>query len=129
MKDKISEKLNVVSMSEIKKKKDDEVTYKNYKNDFDVAKETLKDTLNVSSEAIEEIFEIAKSSQSGRAFEVLATLLKTTVDASVSLGELALKEQKFKENENKDETSKNENPKYNLSEIISALKENKENEN
>ncbi len=50
--------------------------------DYKFARKNLKNAVNIGNEALEDLIEIAKSSQQPRAYEVIATLVKNVSDAS-----------------------------------------------
>lgn len=53
--------------------------------DFEFARSNLYDTIETGKDAITKLSQIANQSQHPRAFEVLATLMKTVVDANKEL--------------------------------------------
>lgn len=59
-----------------------------YKGDYDYAKETLYDLIEKGREGIEEMIEVAKSSEHPRAYEVLSKLIKDVGDVSDKLMDL-----------------------------------------
>lgn len=56
--------------------------------DIDASRETYKELIEKGTEAIDLMMELARDSQHPRAFEVLATLLKTQADNNSKLMEL-----------------------------------------
>lgn len=54
-------------------------------NDFEFARETLYDMICKGRDGVEEMLEVAKSSEHPRAYEVLAKLIKDTSDVSNQL--------------------------------------------
>ena len=54
-------------------------------NDYEFARETLYDMICKGREGVEEMIEVAKSSEHPRAYEVLAKLIKDTSDVSTQL--------------------------------------------
>ena len=69
--------------------------------DFELTRKTMKKMLEKGTNAVDELFELAKASEHPRTFEVLANLIKTTSDVSKDLYNL----QKMKK-ELKDEPQK-----------------------
>lgn len=69
--------------------------------DFELTRKTMKKMLEKGTNAVDELFELAKASEHPRSFEVLANLIKTTSDVSKDLYNL----QKMKK-ELKDEPQK-----------------------
>lgn len=67
--------------------------------DYEYARQNLYDVIEKGSSALEDIIDIAKQSESPRAFEVATNLIKTMVDANKDLLELAKRK---KELEHKD---------------------------
>jgi acyl transferase domain-containing protein len=60
----------------------------NLDDDFELARETIKDTLTTTQSAMTELLMIAQSSQHPRSFEVLATLASTMNQLSKQLVDL-----------------------------------------
>jgi len=56
--------------------------------DAELVETTLRDLIEKSTNALDEIFEIAKSSEHPRAFEVAATLVKTISDVAGKLHDI-----------------------------------------
>jgi hypothetical protein len=68
-------------------------------NDFEFTRETLYDLICKGREGVEEMIEVAKSSEHPRAYEVLSKLIKDTADTSSQLLDL---HKKMKDIEKKD---------------------------
>lgn len=68
--------------------------------DYRYARENLYDIIENGSHALHELVEIAKSSEHPRAFEVVASLMKTLTDANKDLLEVQAKVKKLKQEEN-----------------------------
>jgi len=60
-------------------------------NDYDYARKNMYDVIEKGTQALEELLGVATSSQHPRAFEVLATTMKTLVDANKELVQLSKK--------------------------------------
>ena len=65
--------------------------------DFEYARSNLYNTIEAGTEALERISQIANQSQHPRAFEVMATLMKTIVDANKDLLSLQEKIREIKD--------------------------------
>lgn len=70
-------------------------------NDHEYARKNMYDVIEKGTQALEELLSVATSSQHPRAFEVLATTMKTLVDANKELVNLSKK--KADEERNSDE--------------------------
>ena len=64
-------------------------------NDYEYARRNLYDVIEKGQSALEDIIDIAKQSESARAFEVATNLMKTMVDANKDLLELAKKKKEL----------------------------------
>ncbi len=60
----------------------------NVDNDFEYARQTYHNILAKGSEAMDEMMEVARSTEHPRAFEVLATTMKTMADVTGNLLDL-----------------------------------------
>jgi len=58
-------------------------------NDYEYARQNLYDIIEKGNDALEHIVDIAKQSESARAFEVVTNLIKTMADANKDLLNLA----------------------------------------
>lgn len=58
-------------------------------NDHDYARQNMYSAIETGNKALEELLDVAKSSQHPRAYEVLATTIKTIVDANKELVNLS----------------------------------------
>lgn len=65
--------------------------------DFDKAKETLKDLIETGTEAVKDIHLIAQSTEEARSFEVLAKLIQSVGEAADRLQNVHLRKKKLKE--------------------------------
>ena len=59
-----------------------------HERDFEWSRENIMMAINTGQNSLEELFELAKQSQQPRAFEVIASLIKTLTDANKDLIEL-----------------------------------------
>jgi len=69
-------------------------------NDYEYARRNLYDVIEKGQSALEDIIDIAKQSESARAFEVATNLMKTMVDANKDLLELAKKKKDLERDDN-----------------------------
>jgi phage terminase small subunit len=76
-------------------------------NDYEYARENLRDTINHAKLALDELSNIASVTESPRAFEVYAQLTKTIVDANKDLLELQAKLKRVRENQPKQQVTNN----------------------
>lgn len=65
-------------------------------NDYEFARENIRNLIDVSAGTLEEITELARQSQSPRVYEVLAQLTKTLAEANKDLLEVHSKTQDIK---------------------------------
>lgn len=70
-------------------------------NDYDYARENMYNVIEKGTSALEDLLGVATQSQHPRAYEVLATTMKTLVDANKELVQLSKK--KVEEEKNNDE--------------------------
>ena len=95
--------------------------------DYKYARENLYNAIERGSDALEELVELAKQSQSPRAFEIVGQMIKTLTDANKDLLEVQKKVKDLK----KEETSKGPNNVTNAlfvgntAELQKLLKDNK----
>jgi len=75
------------------------------KNDYDYARDNLYNIIEKGNTALEDIMDIAKQSESARAFEVVTNLIKTMVDANKDLLELAKKKKELDKTEQPEQTN------------------------
>lgn len=59
--------------------------------DIELAKQNIENIISLGDESIKEMVEIAKQSESPRAFEVVSTLMKTLLDANKDYVEMSTK--------------------------------------
>jgi hypothetical protein len=72
--------------------------------DIELAKKNIENIINLGDDAVKEMVEIAKQSESPRAFEVVSTLMKTLLDANKDYVDMSTKKRYAKE-EHKTETN------------------------
>jgi len=68
--------------------------------DYRLARRTFRDLINKGNDAIEGIGDLAKESESPRAYEVMATLMKTVADTTKDLFDLQKKTKDLKGGDN-----------------------------
>ena len=81
----------------------------NIKNDYDYSRETYYDLINKGRDALEDMIEVARSSEHPRAYEVLSGMIKNVSDVNDKLMDL---NKKVKDLE--DEPKKIENQQNNI---------------
>jgi len=69
--------------------------------DYNLSRKTFRDLINKGNSAIEGITDLARESESPRAYEVLATLMKTVSETTKDLYDLQKKTKELKENKNR----------------------------
>jgi gas vesicle protein len=69
--------------------------------DYRLARKTFRQLINKGNDAIEGISDLAKESESPRAYEVMATLMKTVADTTKDLFELQKKNKDLQKDDKK----------------------------
>lgn len=97
-------------------------------NDYEYARKNLYDIIEKGSHALEDIIDIAKQSESPRAFEVVTNLIKTMTEANKDLLELAKsqKELQKEDPQNDGKTINNNLFVGSTSELLKMIKNNNE---
>ena len=72
--------------------------------DIELAKRNIENIISLGDDSVKEMVEIAKQSESPRAFEVVSTLMKTLLEANKDFVEMSTKKRYAKE-EHKTETN------------------------
>ena len=98
---------------------------KTEKNDYEYARQNMYDIIEKGQSALEDIVDIARQSESPRAFEVVTNLIKTLADANKDLMDLA---KKNKELTKPDASNENKTVNNNLfvgssSELLKMIKD------
>ena len=93
--DKIAQALNKNLPISVKEESPQAVDH--LQDDYEASRETYKELIDKGNEAIDLMMELARDSQHPRAFEVLATLLKTQSDNNDKLLELQKRLKQLKE--------------------------------
>ena len=105
MVDKISEALGIESHKEVEvilpKKKEVEVINTPQENgdadaDYELSRRTFRTLIDKDNSAMENLTDLAKESESPRAYEVLATMMKTIADTTKDLYDLQKKTKDLK---------------------------------
>ena len=122
-KDIIGQSLNLPPMPE--KGKIIEIVPMIQNDDYDYARKNLYDVIEKGSDALEYIMDIAKQSESPRAFEVVTNLIKTMVDANKDLLELQKKNKELmKSNEPEQKNVTNNNLILTTADLLKMMKNN-----
>lgn len=79
----------------------------NRREDYNCARQNLKNALKVGSESLEDLLEIAKASQSPRAYEVISTMVKNVSEASDKLMDIQKKLEELEISSGEDKSLKN----------------------
>ena len=96
------------SLIELENKDDfQEEIVDNRRQDYNCARENLKNALKVGSESLEDLLEIAKASQSPRAYEVISTMVKNVSEASDKLMDIQKKLEELEISSGEDKSLKN----------------------
>lgn len=85
------------------------ITPPKHGDDYDYARKNLYDVIEKGNVALEDIIDIAKQSESARAYEVATTLIKTMVEANKDLLALAKAKKELDRVDNPQEQSKTVN--------------------
>lgn len=83
----------------------------NYNNDYEYSRRVLYDLIEKGQSALEDMIEVARSSEHPRAFEVLSNLIKNTADVNDKLMDL---NKKYKDVNSKNEVIPNNQTTNNL---------------
>jgi hypothetical protein len=75
--------------------------------DYEYARTNIMSAIEVGQKALEDMAEVARQSESPRAYEVTTQLIKTLVDSNKDLLELAKKRNELKQATNKSENQNN----------------------
>ena len=86
-------------------KKEDYITKKDIKDDYDFSRATYKDLIHTGTRSLDVMAELARESEHPRAFEVLSNSIKNIADVTDKL--MALQKTKKQLNKEKDEQERN----------------------
>ena len=97
-------------------------------NDYEYARRNNYDIIEKGMSALEDIIDIAKQSESARAFEVATNLMKTMLDANKDLLELAQKNKELTRDDRVPEKQVTNNNLFvgSSAELLKMLKNNKD---
>lgn len=104
--DPIAESLDLVPLE---KDSYDLVETDNIDDDYEFARTNIINIISKGTGALDDMAEVARQSESPRAYEVLTNQIKTLVDANKDLLELAKKKQDLKPKEKQNEKVTNNN--------------------
>lgn len=97
-------------------------------NDYEYARRNLYDVIEKGSTALEDIIDVAKQSESPRAYEVVTNLIKTMVDANKDLLTLAKTKRDIERNSEPDQKNITNNNLFvgSSAELLKMIKNNNE---
>ena len=98
---------------------------KTEKNDYEYARQNMYDIIEKGQSALEDIVDIARQSESPRAFEVVTNLIKTLADANKDLMDLAKKNKELTKPDASNETKTVNNNLFvgSSSELLKMIKD------
>ena len=92
-------------------------------NDLELARQNVKNIIEMGDDAVKEMVEIAKQSESPRAFEVVSTLMKTLLDANKDFVDISSKKKYAQEDKLPQETNvTNNNLIVSTADLLKMLK-------
>ena len=83
--------------------------------DYDLSRRTFRDLINKGNMAMENLTDLAKESESPRAYEVLATMMKTIADTTKDLYDL---QKKTKDLKKEDKTRPQDESRINVEKAV-----------
>lgn len=93
-------------------------------NDIELARQNVQNIIEMGDDAVREMVEIAKQSESPRAFEVVSTLMKTLLDANKDFVDLSTKKKYAQEDKPQNETNvTNNNLIVSTADLLKMLKD------
>jgi len=104
---------------------DDKNAEENLK-DIELAKANIENIINLGDDAVKEMVEIAKQSESPRAFEVVSTLMKTLLDANKDYVEMSTKKRYAKEEQTTTQNVTNNNLIVSTADLLKMIKDGNE---
>lgn len=90
--------------------------------DIELAKRNIENIINLGDDAVKEMVEIAKQSESPRAFEVVSTLMKTLLDANKDYVEMSTKKRYAKEEQTVQTQVTNNNLILSTADLLKMIK-------
>jgi len=100
----------------------DELAQENLK-DIELAKANIENIIGLGDSAVKEMVEIAKQSESPRAFEVVSTLMKTLLDANKDYVEMSTKKRYAKEEQSPSTQVTNNNLIVSTADLLKMIKD------
>lgn len=100
------------------------------KADYNLSRRTFRDLINKGNAAMESLTDLAKESESPRAYEVLATMMRTIADTTKDLYDLQKKTKDLKDNPKEEATVTVEKAVFvgTTAELLQKMKEKKQSE-
>ena len=98
------------------------------KADYNLSRRTFRDLINKGNDAMESLTDLAKESESPRAYEVLATMMRTVADTTKDLYDLQKKTQDLRGQDKNDQLNVNVEKAVFVgspSDLLKQIKENK----
>tara|TARA_R110000868_G_scaffold33639_1_gene121988 strand:- start:86 stop:613 length:528 start_codon:yes stop_codon:yes gene_type:complete len=91
--------------------------------DIELAKKNIENIISLGDDSVKEMVEIAKQSESPRAFEVVSTLMKVLLDANKDFVEMSTKKRYAKEEDTQTQTQvTNNNLIVSTSDLLKMIK-------
>lgn len=90
--------------------------------DIELAKKNIENIISLGDDSIKEMVEIAKQSESPRAFEVVSTLMKTLLDANKDYVEMSTKKRYAKEEQTPQTQVTNNNLIVSTADLLKMIK-------
>ena len=90
--------------------------------DIELAKKNIENIISLGDDSIKEMVEIAKQSESPRAFEVVSTLMKTLLDANKDYVEMSTKKRYAKEEQTAQTQVTNNNLIVSTADLLKMIK-------
>ena len=98
---------NRMELTDLKKEPTQEKLVSDTEEDFELARKQIKSLIDTSSEAIEQMHNLAADAEHPRAFEVLGTLIKQTAEMNGQLLDLQKQRKSLIKDENKTASTTN----------------------
>jgi hypothetical protein len=102
------------------------------KADYNLSRRTFRDLINKGNQAMESLTDLAKESESPRAYEVLATMMRTVADTTKDLYDLQKKTKDLRGEDKKEQTNVTVEKAVFVgspSDLLKRIKEEQKNEN
>ena len=90
--------------------------------DIELAKRNIENIISLGDDSVKEMVEIAKQSESPRAFEVVSTLMKTLLDANKDYVEMSTKKRYAKEEQTAQTQVTNNNLIVSTADLLKLIK-------